>query len=145
LPWFYADTSLALPAGKSKTQSIFEMSPSKFMEFAGTPGYGKGMNIVGIAAHMHKLGVSERIERTKADGSATECVLDVPRWDFNWQYAYFLEKPMRLEPDDLLRMSCTYDTSSTSTPTYWGEGTDEEMCLALVYSTFDGGKIPSPN
>ena len=69
-------------------------------------------------------------------------MVDVPRWDFNWQFAYFLEDPVRLELDDLLRMHCTYDSSDKTEYTYWGEGTDEEMCLAVVFSVFDDGKIP---
>jgi hypothetical protein len=145
LPWFYANTDLSLPPGRDVATARFETSPNIYMNGAGTPHYAEPMTVVGIGAHMHKLGVSERVELTKADGSATSCLIDVKRWDFDWQYAYFLENPVRLDPNDLLRMTCKFNTSGETKTTRWGEGTDEEMCLALMYSVFDGGKIPTPS
>lgn len=145
LPWFYANTELALPPGQARAVARFEASPTVYHDAAGTPGYAEPMTIIGIAAHMHKLGLAERVEVARQDGSGTTCLLDVPRWDFDWQYAYFLENPVRVEPHDLLRMRCDFDTRTESEMVYWGDGTDDEMCLALMYSVFDGGKIPAPN
>jgi len=143
LPWFYANTQLALPPGKESAVTEFELSPAVFMDAAGTPQFAKPMTLYGIGPHMHQLGVSERIDLTKADGSRTDCLIDVPRWDFNWQFGYFFDTPIRVEPNDLIKMTCTYDTRSVDKSTYWGEGTDEEMCLALMFSVFDDGKIPT--
>jgi hypothetical protein len=60
----------------------------------------------------------------------------VPRWDFNWQFMYLYENPLPLEPNDLLKMTCEYDTSTRNEAVRWGEGTLDEMCLALMFTTF---------
>jgi hypothetical protein len=143
LPWFYANTELALPAGRDVATARLETSTSLYMDAADSPHYGAPMTLLGVGPHMHKLGRSERLELSKGDGSGTSCLMDVPRWDFNWQYAYFFETPVRVEPNDLLRMTCRYDTRTETETVFWGEGTDDEMCLVLMFSVFDDGKIPT--
>ena len=142
LPWFYADTALSLAPGRELASARLETSTALYMDAAGTPAYAAPMTLVGVGPHMHKRGISERLELAKADGSGTSCLLDVPRWDFNWQFAYFFETPVRVMPDDLLRMTCRYDTRGETNTVTWGEGTDDEMCLVLMYSVFDDGRIP---
>lgn len=88
--------------------------------------------LAGIFPHMHTLGRTLRVDLTHADGS-TECVVDVPRWDFHWQMLYFHESPMRVVPGDTVTMSCTYDTRTRTTDTLWGEGTEDEMCVAGLF------------
>ena len=144
LAWFYANTSLALTPDQEHTSARFESTLELYMsEGLGRPEWATDMNILGIAPHMHILGQSQSAEFTSADGSETTCLLDVPRWDFDWQYAYFLEEPVRMGPEDILRMTCDYQTIDQKETIYWGDGTDDEMCLLLLYSTFDGGVIPT--
>ena len=87
----------------------------------------------GILPHMHEIGVSYQLE--KISGSQTMCLMNVRRWDFNWQLSYFLEEPIRLEPGDSLRTTCRFDSRSRTEVTRFGEDTDDEMCLALVFTT----------
>jgi hypothetical protein len=136
--WFFANTALVLPPGEPNARATLEMTPDLYLR-AGLerPEMSRPMSLVGIAPHMHKLGRTERVELTRADGSNTECLVQVPRWDFNWQFMYLYEEPLPLQPDDLLKMTCEYDTSERSEPVRWGEGTLDEMCLALMFTTFD--------
>jgi hypothetical protein len=136
--WFFANTALALPPGQTNAKATLEMTPDLYLR-AGLerPEMSRPMQLVGIAPHMHTLGRNERVEVTRADGSSTECLVDVPRWDFNWQFMYLYRDPIPLRPDDLLKMTCEYDTSQRSEPVRWGEGTLDEMCLALMFTTFD--------
>jgi hypothetical protein len=96
------------------------------------PGFLGTFNVWGVFPHMHKLGRTLRAEVDHA--GQPQCLTDVPRWDFNWQQGYFYEDgPKIAGGGDMLRISCTYDTTSMGQPVTWGEGTDDEMCLAFLY------------
>lgn len=102
------------------------------------------LTVLGVAPHMHLRGRSARVEALADDdaGKAT-CLLDVPRWDFHHQEAYWLDTGVRL---DRAALRCTWDNREASQPLSsgrrrparelrWGEGTDDEMCLAFLYAT----------
>ena len=93
---------------------------------------------------MHLLGVSGRlfIER---DGKE-ECMLNIPRWDFNWQFFYDRVKPMVVQPSDKIGIECRWNNSKENQPIVdgkrltprnvtWGDNTTDEMCLGVVYAT----------
>ena len=96
------------------------------------------------AGHMHLLGVSIRVELNP--GTARRRVLlDIPRWDFQWQNGYQLTQPVMAGAGDVLRVTCRHDVGKRlrgedgipRTPRYvtWGEGTTDEMCLGIVQVT----------
>jgi hypothetical protein len=97
--------------------------------------------ILVAAGHMHVLGSSIRLELNPGT-SRSQVLLDIPRWDFHWQGAYTLAKPVQAEPGDVLRVTCRHDVQRRhhgthgvpKTPRYilWGEGTTDEMCLGLL-------------
>jgi hypothetical protein len=87
--------------------------------------------IYGVYPHMHRRGRTLRVERERA--GATTCVVDVPRWDFDWQQFYFYEEPLDARRGDVFRLRCTFDTTMDREPVRWGEGTEDEMCLAGFY------------
>lgn len=87
----------------------------------------------GLISHMHARGVSTGVTRTR-DGEET-CMLDVPRWDFNWQAFWFYEEPVDVAPGDVVTLSCTFDTSGDSEVVDWGESTADEMCVAFAFVT----------
>jgi hypothetical protein len=73
-------------------------------------------------------------------------VLRIDEWNFDWQGGYTLREPLRVGPDDTLRISCTWDNSAENQPVVdgavlepqdvvWGEGTTDEMCLSVMYVT----------
>ena len=97
-----------------------------------------------VAGHMHLLGASIRL--TLNPGTARErLLLDIPRWDFHWQNAYALQKPVRAKAGDVVRVTCRHDAGKRRrgehgvprAPRYvvWGEGTTDEMCLGLLQVT----------
>ena len=96
------------------------------------PGFLGVYNVWGVFPHMHTLGRKLRAEVDHAN--QTTCLVDVPRWDFNWQQGYFYaDGPKLAGGGDMLRIACTHDTTSRGEPTTWGEGTNDEMCLAFLY------------
>jgi Copper type II ascorbate-dependent monooxygenase, C-terminal domain len=137
-PWFYSDAQLTLPPGQEEVEKLITTPFAAVRQFAGETGSGP-MTIMGVRAHMHTLGVKMEIERI-AGGDPT-CLLSIPRYNFHWQRSYFLQQPVSLDPADSLRVRCVYDTRKRTTPTSWGEGTSDEMCLATIY-TIDGPYTP---
>jgi hypothetical protein len=96
------------------------------------------------AGHMHLLGSSITIELNP--GTPREQVLlDIPRWDFHWQNAFALARPVQARAGDVVRVTCRHDVGKRAageqgvpkTPRYilWGEGTTDEMCLGIVQVT----------
>jgi hypothetical protein len=101
------------------------------------------LEIRGVAPHMHLRGQSIQVEATESSSSESQCLLDVPRWDFHHQEGYWLEKSISASRASL---TCHWDNSPSAQPIvngkrkpshelHWGEGTDDEMCLAFLYAT----------
>ena len=129
-----ANLDIVIPAGEADSVQTMEIHQN-----GRTP-----WTIVGVAPHMHMLGRHIRVEALRADG-AESCLVDIPRWDFNWQQNYrFLEgEALTLQPGEKLRLTCSYDNSPANQPVVngeqasprdvtWGEGTLDEMCLAFI-------------
>jgi hypothetical protein len=106
------------------------------------------LEVRGVAPHMHLRGRSIHVEATPARAEASDqdpaaCLLDVPRWDFHHQEGYWLEKGVRVGKASV---TCRWDNRAEAQPVVngkrkpvrelrWGEGTDDEMCLAFLYAT----------
>ncbi|MGV3774321.1 MAG: redoxin domain-containing protein [Verrucomicrobiales bacterium] len=94
--------------------------------------------ILAFMPHMHLRGKSYRYELAKPDGTKTT-LLDVPRYDFNWQLEYRLKEPLEVEPGSRLLGTAYYD-NSTGNPANpdpnkevkWGPQTDDEMMLGYL-------------
>jgi hypothetical protein len=98
--------------------------------------------IYGVAGHMHLRG--RDISVVLDPGTAKEQVLlHIPAWVFHWQDVYYLKQPVQVGPGDTIRVRCSFDNSKADqpvvgtkqlTPRYvlWGEGTTDEMCLAML-------------
>ena len=100
------------------------------------------LRIYSVAGHMHLRGVDIRVELNPGTAKA-QTLMHIPRWDFHWQDAYYLERPVDVSPGDTIRVSCRYDNSAGRQPVVngkrlapryvlWGEGTTDEMCLGLL-------------
>ena len=92
-----------------------------------------------VGGHMHLLGTSISVELNPGT-TRSKLLLEIPRWDFHWQGAYFLTTPVTAQPGDTLRVTCRFDATRRSKvrppqkPRYtlWGEGTTDEMCLGVL-------------
>ena len=96
------------------------------------------VGILGLMPHMHVRGKAFRFEATLPDGSS-RTLLDVPRYDFNWQLAYRYAEPVTLPAGSRVKATGWYDNSSNNPanpdPTKtvrWGEQTNEEMLVGYV-------------
>jgi peroxiredoxin len=69
--------------------------------------------VYGLFPHMHLRGKSFRYEIEHLDGTV-ETLLNVPRFDFNWQHRYELAEPKRVPQGSRLRCTAIYDNSSAN-------------------------------
>jgi hypothetical protein len=126
--WFpVADFEFELPP----RESMVETSDTWSLEEVGIPSFAL-LPVWGVAPHMHTLGRSLTVTRIEANGDE-ECLVDIPRWDFHWQMAYFLNNPVMVRGTDSVRITCRYDTMDRDAPVTWGEGTEDEMCISFMY------------
>jgi len=98
--------------------------------------------LIGMYPHMHIRGKSFRYELTYPDGKK-EVLLDVPRYDFNWQNWFKLEKPLLIPAGSTLLCTAHFDNSENnlfnpdpSKPVRWGDQTWEEMMIGWYDAAF---------
>ncbi len=94
--------------------------------------------ILGFLPHMHLRGTACQYSVLDRNGD-TETLLDIPRYDFNWQLLYRYAAPRPLRAGDTLQFTAWYDNSADNPanpdPTEtvrWGQQTFEEMMLGYV-------------
>jgi len=95
--------------------------------------FGQSFVVHGVMPHMHTLG-RELTVTGDADG-AEHCLVDVDRWDFHSQNAWWYSDPLAFDSVDSVSISCSYDTTSRTEQVTWGESTQDEMCLTYLYVT----------
>jgi hypothetical protein len=95
------------------------------------------MNVMAYMAHMHVRGKAFKYELITADG--TETLLDIPRYDFNWQLRYDLAQPKVLPRGSQLKITALFDNSANNKanpdPTktvHWGPQTVDEMMIGYI-------------
>lgn len=111
----------------------------------------KRAELLAIVPHMHVRG--KGFQATIRQGDQTEVLLDVPRYDFNWQHVYELQTPLKLGSVDALEYTAHFDNSKNnpanpdpSQTVYWGDQTWEEMAVAFfeVAEPRDAMSEPEP-
>ncbi len=96
------------------------------------------MTVTAFVAHMHVRGKAFRYELIAADGKS-ETLLDIPRYDFNWQLRYELKEPRTLPRGSKVKITAVYDNSpgnkANPDPTKtvkWGQQTVDEMMIGYI-------------
>jgi len=113
------------------------------------PFFVSGKAVI-VAPHMHLLGRKIAVNLTNPDGSIVP-LIKIDDWDFNWQGFYTLDKQIPILPNSTIRLSTVYDNTDANprNPNYpvrevgWGEGTNDEMCLAFVGVILDNEQLIS--
>jgi peroxiredoxin len=93
------------------------------------------VQLLGLMPHMHLRGKSFRYEARYPD-STREILLDVPRYDFNWQTAYRLKTPKTMPAGTRIHCVAHFDNSAANSANpdpastvRWGDQTWEEMMI----------------
>jgi thiol-disulfide isomerase/thioredoxin/mono/diheme cytochrome c family protein len=132
------NTRIAIPPGAADHREEASLT----LPFAAT--------IMGFLPHLHVRGKACRYEVIHRDG-VRNTLLDIPRYDFNWQLLYRLYEPLQLAAGDTLVFSAWYDNSvanpANPDPTKtvrWGPQTFDEMHLGYVEYYVPGIKAGEP-
>jgi mono/diheme cytochrome c family protein/thiol-disulfide isomerase/thioredoxin len=101
------------------------------------------VKLLGFMPHMHLRGKAFRYEAV-LPGGETRTLLEVPRYDFNWQLAYRYAEPPSLPAGSRVRAIGWFDNSANnpanpdaSQLVRWGPQTTDEMMLGYVEYFFD--------
>lgn len=147
-------TELGIYLMPEKPETRFETVPlvdTKFEIPPGDPdahasamfGLKKDAVLYSVTPHMHLRGKWMKFEALLPSGKR-EVICSVPRYDFNWQYTYLLEKPKKLPAGTWVMISGGYDNSSRNPanpdPTktvHWGDQSFDEMFLGWYNVTWD--------
>lgn len=104
------------------------------------------VKVMGYIPHMHVRGVAARYELTDPAGQ-TSTVLDVPRYDFNWQLPYMYREPRDVKAGSRLRFTGWFDNSENnphnpdpSKTVRFGDQTEDEMLIGYVFYYIPGQK-----
>ena len=92
--------------------------------------------IVSVLGHMHDLGATYRMT-LNPDTPDELVLLDIPDWDYDWQYNYEPADSIVIDRGDTLRFECSWERSRRDPslePAYvlWSFGSDDEMCFSTV-------------
>jgi hypothetical protein len=106
------------------------------------------MTLLSLWPHMHLRGKALELRAIYPSGES-EVLLNVPRYDFNWQMSYVLRQP-RLLPKGTRLESAVYFDNSPNNPNnpnpgvdvYWGDQTWEEMNIAFMRVGLPPGVSP---
>ena len=117
----FANGNFTIPAGQKDVAVESELEPTETVK------------IWGLLPHTHLRGARWKYTLEKPDGSS-EVVLDVPRYDFNWQTYYFYATPLEIPAGGKLKSVAWYDNSrgnkgnpDPKQDVHWGDQTWEEM------------------
>lgn len=72
--------------------------------------FDKPMKLVAFSPHMHLRGKAMTYDLIYPDGR-TETLLDVPKYDYNWQWLYYPEKPIDAPAGSVLQVTARWDNS----------------------------------
>jgi hypothetical protein len=105
-------------------------------EAKATVKFGQPVDLVYMQPHMHLRGKDARIEVTYPDGKR-ETLLNVPRYDFNWQIVYYQKSPLHLPKGTELQLTGHWDNSAANkwnpdpaAAVRWGDQSWQEMLSA---------------
>ena len=124
---------------RAVTQQIFLIPPgAKNHEVRSSSRFDSDVEVLSLFPHMHLRGKDFKYVAVAPDRKK-EVLLSVPRYDFNWQTSYSLDRPLRLRAGTRFECTAHFDNSvdNPNNPNpkrwvHWGEQTWEEMMIGFV-------------
>jgi len=105
-------------------------------EAKATVKFGQDVDLVYMQPHMHLRGKDMRIDAQYPNGQR-DTLLNVPRYDFNWQIVYYQKAPLHLPKGTELHVTAHWDNSAGNkwnpdpgATVRWGDQSWQEMLTA---------------
>jgi hypothetical protein len=123
---FAADPGLFIPAGTAdhREDAVYL--------------FARDSLITSLLPHMHNRGKSMKYVLLRPDGSE-EILLDVPKYDYNWQNIYRLRQPIAAPAGSIVKVEAHWDNSEANpgnpnpeVDVPWGDGTNNEMLVGFI-------------
>ena len=99
---------------------------------------GEPARLLSVQPHMHVRGKSMQVVAVYPDGRR-ETLLNVPKYDFNWQTTYVLKDPVTLPAGTRLESTAGFNNSPNNafnpdpaSTVHWGDQTTDEMHIAFL-------------
>ncbi len=100
--------------------------------------FTKETELLALFPHMHVRGKAFKYELEYPD-KKKKVILDVPRYDFNWQSNYRLKEPLKIPAGTKMTCTAVFDNSKDNPNNpdpkkfvFWGDQTWEEMMIGFV-------------
>ena len=125
----------------SSVQTNFRIPPQdgNFKTTAMQPEELPNCELLSMSPHMHVRGKSFRYTAVYPDGNR-EILLDVPKYDFNWQTEYRLSEKKKLPSGTRIFCEASFDNSTNNLNNpdpnawvQWGDQTYEEMMIGYFH------------
>jgi mono/diheme cytochrome c family protein len=136
-----------IPAGAPDTKYEFQFDITPYMADItnGVLAANQPTIVQAAAMHMHTRGTQIKGQIVHSDGT-NDCLVDIPNWSFNWQGSYEFDAPKTMNPGDQIYLGCHWNNTAANQPYVngkqvaptnlnWGETTEDEMCLEILYLT----------
>lgn len=111
--------------------------------------FGEDSRIISFFPHMHQRGKVMRYELTTPGGDR-RTLLNVPDYDFNWQWIYYPEDGVRVPAGSRLDVFARFDNTDAnpnnpdpSVPVAFGEGSNEEMLIGFFSFVSEENTVPA--
>ena len=131
--------TMTIPPGETATYEVSE-GFDRVAGFAARalripPDQIAALELRSANVHMHSYGASGSASLLHASGEK-ETLLNIPRWDLDWQRDFLFEESKIIPKGDFERarlvVECTYANYSEKT-VFGGYGSDDEMCFNFSY------------
>jgi hypothetical protein len=147
-------TSVGLILAKAPVEQVvvsYAIGNDRFRIPAGAPNYEvrssftfpEDARVLSAMPHMHRRGKDFSYTAVYPDGRR-ELLLDIPRWDFNWQQVYRFKDPIFMPKGSRIDCLAHFDNSpgnkSNPDPTKevpWGDQVWEEMMIGWMDFVFE--------
>lgn len=108
-------------------------------------GFNQDATLYSVTPHMHLRGKWIKFDILYPNGRR-ETVCSVPRYDFNWQQTYILDKPRKIPAGSWVMLTGGFDNSTVNPANpdpkktvHWGDQSFDEMFLGWYNVTWDKG------
>jgi len=109
------------------------------------------LNLTALMAHTHLRGKAFKYEITYPDGR-NETLLDIPKYDFNWQLRYEYAETKRIPAGSVMKITAIYDNSADNPANpdpaknvRWGNQTFDEMMIGYFECYTSTARLASRN
>jgi peroxiredoxin len=99
--------------------------------------FSEDVTLLSLTPHMHLRGKAFRYDATYPDGTV-ETLLDVPKYDFNWQLRYEFAEPKRIPKGTVVKCTASFDNSvrnpnnpDATKQVTWGQQSWDEMMIGF--------------